>query len=674
MDPSGGPVLIDVRDSFVQRGIIANAAAIAPHVLFSYLGVEPAQVNALGGTLVSFNATARLAPLAAGTHHGAVFAKGVELAPGTTLVHASFEHWQDAVVEDLSASNGRRSMNWDVSVKGTASGTVVDWRPLQRRTVDVASLFDGIVSDSSPIKKPTLEFLQGSESLACVFGTDGVRLLCNRAPLSGDWVLERASTFLDVQTINSREIVRLSDIEWEAWFCRWDPDCDLGCWVNSPRSGGVVATAYRAQFSGFDYRDQQSISVEIRTVAADWEPLSLLATAEEKAIGLYKSGAKVYGYGFNQTVDVPLGDIYWRQRGHGEIEARLRLLRSDGTACSYLDESGDEQTELVVTAPCGTMHETCCLLQPQCPGDDECGQGRCVHALPDVAQVDAFPALAEGPFAREANGVAHDELGFWYFSNTPNDENWIWKYPVTSLIAGQQETRAKRVFASYDHVGDIDYFGGYLYVPLENENRPGRAIGLLDRELNEVALVPMGEGTLPWVAVDPRTGRLYTSGFNASDLQVFQIVDPGPNVQLVPLPSIALRLPPRSFSEPIAIDVQRIQGGAFSPSGTLYLVSDIYPYPENIALGPPHTGGIQAIVAETGVARFSLPIQYDQSLGGELEGIDFGDLENSRPPGTPNGLRGQIHAVYLGNDLLSDSDDQVALRHFLLMSGSPQEL
>lgn len=54
----------------------------------------------------------------------------------------------------------------------------------------------------------------------------------------------------------------------------------------------------------------------------------------------------------------------------------------------------------------------------------------------------------------------------------------------------------------------------------------------------------MAGGSMPWVAVDPTTARLYTAKFNDTKLRVYQIVNPGPQVQFEPLPDIPLRLPP----------------------------------------------------------------------------------------------------------------------------------
>jgi hypothetical protein len=100
--------------------------------------------------------------------------------------------------------------------------------------------------------------------------------------------------------------------------------------------------------------------------------------------------------------------------------------------------------------------------------------------------------------------------------------------------------------------------------------------------------------------------------------------------------------------------VYSIQGGDISPSGTLYLLTNTAPNAADRALGPPYTGGIQAIVAETGVARFSVEVDFNPVIGEELEGIDFWDLETNRPVGVPPGIRGQFHSTMLTNDAFGD--------------------
>jgi hypothetical protein len=310
-------------------------------------------------------------------------------------------------------------------------------------------------------------------------------------------------------------------------------------------------------------------------------------------------------------------------------------------------------------------------LQPQCAAPDECGADRCVGGLPEGLQISSYPAGVGGGFAPEANGLAHDE-SHWYFTNTPNDENWVWKYPISSAIVGDVPTQSKKVFSSssYTHIGDLDYFNGYLYIPLElEEPLSGSAIGVLDRDLNEVALRPLEGGSLPWVAVDPTTARLYTAKFNDTKLRVYQIVNPGPDVQFVPMPDVPLRLPPAFYALPIDEEVARLQGGAFSPSGTLYLVSDA---DGQIGVSPPFSGGIQAIVAETGVARFSWSLQ--RGVSDEFEGIDYWDLDNERPAGMAAQMRGQVHMLVLENDPLSDDSDHFRLMHFGVPSNVVDQL
>jgi hypothetical protein len=668
---SGGAVYVDVKSSFIQRGVIANRESVAPHLLFTYWGTQSALVEApLGATLLATNSLVKLESLNGAKHYGAVFGKSIDLHQGGIFVHVPFQHWAAAAAADGEASNAKRSVDWVAEVSRTTRGNSVNFLPIKQVTVDVASRYDGLLKNPSTVLGPWFHFADGSVKIGCTFGQrNPVFLSCNRQPSAGPLTLVAASAFQDELGVSDRTLVEWTDAQWEALLCGFDSTCDLGCWVNSPRAYSSLNSPWRASIAGFDERKNESLLFQIRKLTAGgfvWETLSTSVSQSEQSLNFYKDGSQARGYSFAESLELPLGDIYWRQSGIGELEAKLRVRRAGGDVCAYLDTDAKAVSELTINAPCGGLHGACCVLQPECPGDDLCGVGRCVRTSPqDVQSFANYPDDVSGGFAPEVSGVAHDEASFWYFAQTGDGENHVWKYPLASPIQGLPPALKARVFRDYEHVGDIDYFEGFIYAPLELEVHGGpNAIGLLDRDLNEVVIVPMPDnGTIPWLAIDPLTARLYTSGFNATELLVYDIVDPGPNLSLVQRASVPLRWPPTLFSEPIANDVLRLQGGAFSPSGTLYLVSDINTTVASAALGPPFVGGIQAVVAETGVARFALASYHWPSLGDELEGLDFWDLENDRQPGTPGGMRGQLHMILLQNNLPGASDDQFTFEH-----------
>lgn len=88
------------------------------------------------------------------------------------------------------------------------------------------------------------------------------------------------------------------------------------------------------------------------------------------------------------------------------------------------------------------------------------------------------------------------------------------------------------------------------------------------------------------------------------------------------------------------LKLDRIQGGAFSPKGHLYLVMDVAGH------------GVKGFEVRSGRQYANIPVNFDPSWDTqeELEGIDIWDLDNGAAPG----VNGQIHVLMLDNDLGSD--------------------
>ena len=107
----------------------------------------------------------------------------------------------------------------------------------------------------------------------------------------------------------------------------------------------------------------------------------------------------------------------------------------------------------------------------------------------------------------------------------------------------------------------------------------------------------------------------------------------GSSLALTEVASIALR---DSAGKPLTL--QRVQGGAFSARGHLYLVSDV------------PGQGIKGFALETGRQRVNIPVQFERDE--ELEGIDLWDLDGGQVPG----IDGQIHLQMIDHDWWSDDD------------------
>jgi hypothetical protein len=246
-----------------------------------------------------------------------------------------------------------------------------------------------------------------------------------------------------------------------------------------------------------------------------------------------------------------------------------------------------------------------------------------------------YPSTVETEWSDEAQGVAHDaETSAWYVSSAQG----IWRYPGLENLAGGDHTHRVGLPEGCKHFGDVDYQAGRLYVPVEGCNPPVNRLYVLDSDLNFIAWAEIAQESFPWVAVNPVDGLIYTSEstypttLNAYAAE-FERGD---------------RLDPVNASE-LVLEHHRIQGGAFSPTGQIYLVDD---------QGAAGVYGYQLEGADTALTRFIPAADYSPGFPEyeELEGLTVWDLE-SPSDDFPTG--GSIHMVVLDNDdsILGGRDD-----------------
>ncbi|OYT61185.1 MAG: hypothetical protein B6U69_04090 [Thermofilum sp. ex4484_15] len=150
----------------------------------------------------------------------------------------------------------------------------------------------------------------------------------------------------------------------------------------------------------------------------------------------------------------------------------------------------------------------------------------------------------------------------------------------------------------YFHLGDLDYYNGSLYIPVEREGyeRPA-VIAIYDTdELKMVSYFYTPQDHMPWLAVDGE-GLIYTSEYSpVSEILVYNVRNLKAGSYIKPVKSIKLN---RTLGG--------VQGGAFY-RGRLYLsVMD---------------GWIYEVDLSTGTVRrlFKLPDFY------EMEGMDVYEL------------------------------------------------
>lgn len=254
-------------------------------------------------------------------------------------------------------------------------------------------------------------------------------------------------------------------------------------------------------------------------------------------------------------------------------------------------------------------------------------------------------------WTHECQGVANDNH-YWYFTQ----DRALWTISGSSRWFSEIPEELRSL--GFNHMGDLDYYGGRLYVPLEGAVPPriliyrteavGAPVYLSNAKLthfdNDGNIVD-NKYNASWCAINPLNGLLYTSLFDTDILYVYNVkISASEELLLEPLGNFKL------FDEngnPLV--VSKIQGGVISPNtGHLYLVSDI------------KDGGIMGFDMITGRRAFHKVVDYDpdETPPEELEGIDIWDQPS-----------GQIHLVMLDNDVHTDD---VYFKHYKVEVGSEE--
>jgi Polyglycine hydrolase-like, structural repeat len=189
-----------------------------------------------------------------------------------------------------------------------------------------------------------------------------------------------------------------------------------------------------------------------------------------------------------------------------------------------------------------------------------------------------------------------------------------------------------------DHVGDLDFdpATARLYVPVE----PKPSVWVLSNQLQTITVAPLGGGasppqggSMPWCAINPWNGWLYSSTFDGVDrVYAYDPANQFTHVSTLVLGGGALNA---------------VQGGCFSPAGHLYLTSG-------------GSGRVHAFDSIDGTPLGSVAVPYSPGGvdGEEMEGIALGHLIHG------NGSHSWVHVVILDNDITNRDD--VFLKHYCL--------
>jgi hypothetical protein len=261
----------------------------------------------------------------------------------------------------------------------------------------------------------------------------------------------------------------------------------------------------------------------------------------------------------------------------------------------------------------------------------------------------AHPRDVGPAWAEHAQGVAYAD-GCWFITQADR----MWRFPVDLDLAHANPTHPAVSTIGIpepdiDHLGDCDIHRGGLYVAMEGG--PLARVGLFDLDLQFQGSAPLeAQGASgPWCAVDTRTGLLYSSPFDTDHISVYRVVGGVDRLGFQHVRDV-----PLLTEDGARLSLERVQGGAFSSQGHLYLTSDC------------RNGGISGVDIGTGRRRLHVTIPFEPGWPDNevIEGLTLVDLDKA---GTP-WLRGRLHVLVLS--IRPDGPDQIWLRHYDAADGS----
>jgi hypothetical protein len=293
-----------------------------------------------------------------------------------------------------------------------------------------------------------------------------------------------------------------------------------------------------------------------------------------------------------------------------------------------------------------------------------------------------YPDDADTPYADNIQGLAHDD-SHWFISQAAT----LWKVDVSVSLAAVPESSPHVLLQNtelqglgFNHIGDIDSYNGYLFVPIEGggakpyAGHVGAGIAFFQTSNLQLAgWTDVGEtqASSPWCAVSPDGRYLYTGG-KRLDCACPQWDDRLLRYQLdwSHAPPLIVGPPERlTISYPDGFFVSAAaQGGEVSPDGRLlYMVHGYYEYsgvmPRYWGITVIDLTSLQVINQSTngdGLFNYEFHPNYDKYE--EPEGLTIWDLDDGRAPG----VRGQIHVLLVANWNWDPSSgtDKVYVKHY----------
>lgn len=326
-------------------------------------------------------------------------------------------------------------------------------------------------------------------------------------------------------------------------------------------------------------------------------------------------------------------------------------------AYEFCDETNGQMKDVNLLGSCSTIVNNGCYDS---------------FSVSEGNEVDYPGQYGNSSFTDVLQGLTHDD-SFWFMTSTASDGTLI-RFPKESVNNASSVTnnRVSSIFSpGWKHPGDLDYSNGWLYVALErdagsNEGTSNRnAIGAIpvlsykNKSTYKNFLINNGPqqtgGSIPWIARDPDTNYFYSSTFATTNkLQRYKASFDASGI-------------PTGFeycgTVTLNENIKRVQGGAFSKSGRLYLSLDIEDEDKN-------TEKIIKVIEMKGhildseltscasmpdgkaevVKKFNIRKDYSSVFVQEVEGLTIWDLNSSNLSASNLNYEGQIHVILVNKE------------------------
>ncbi|OGS50949.1 MAG: hypothetical protein A3K65_03810 [Euryarchaeota archaeon RBG_16_68_12] len=313
-----------------------------------------------------------------------------------------------------------------------------------------------------------------------------------------------------------------------------------------------------------------------------------------------------------------------------------------------------------------------------------------------------YPNEQDTAWAEDVQGLAHDE-DQWFVTQTSAlwsfavDFDLATPFSIFSLPSGVSFQRMPQDLtdAKFNHYGDLDQFGGYVFVPLEGDRGappyvsiPIRGIAAFRAsDLTLVNWTLIDQGSAAWLAIRQEKDGLFLYSSNSTvskdeplyryslDMATFENTQ-NLTASLEPAPASQPGAQRGRFwlnesdEQPLRRPFKTTQGGVFDPSGSFYLINGYYDQSASDQRGGIHVFNARGRLTtestvDAGDGGFRYEYHPEWSRYEEPEGIDWWD----NPPAAPR-ISGQLHALLLDNDFWGDD---VYIKHYSVTDSCPTE-